>query len=301
MRLLWRAETERGFYTICKSEKEFYLIPPRHPAHPRSSYGRAIGRLEDLEAVLRAHGDDGSHVVSPFRSGEYHPRIWRGDESPKPEETEQLAAAVTSIRMVRLLLAKLRDLFAYVEPARLNDPAFGIAQRELLILACTEVEAAWRSVLVANGAVPRRGADRWTTEDYVKLIDPHRLTEWSVTISVNPAYGSITPFEAWDPDRPTASLCWYSAYNAVKHDRERNLEQATFGAVVNAMAAAFVMTVAQFGSDHLGSVGLLNWEEFRIARLPKWSIDEAYVPPNRDPFSGGWLGFERWTQRNCVL
>ena len=39
--------------------------------------------------------------------------------------------------------------------------------------------------------------------------------------------GELAPFALWEEARPTGSLAWYDAYNAVKHDRERNFSRAT--------------------------------------------------------------------------
>jgi hypothetical protein len=228
MQQLWRARTRRGIDTIQKAFGKFYLIGPRHPDEPRSWYGVHQDSLDTLETVLRDFGGDGTHVGARFFSGDFYPRIWRGDESPAPDEAGVTAEWIATVRIARLLLGHLRNVCGYIEPVRGNDAVYGMEQRHLLILTCTEVESAWKSILTANAATPRRSGGRWTTEDYVRLLLPLRLNEWSVTLSAHPSYGAIAPFASWDSSRPTASLDWYDAYNAVKHDRENSLARATF-------------------------------------------------------------------------
>lgn len=298
---LWRARTFRGVDTIRKSASHFYLIPPLHPDEPRSSWGGHTDTLDKLEIVLKAYQSDGTQVPTTFHSGEFCPRIWRGDESPLPADAGFLGESVSTVRVVRLLLDRLAELFTYIEPSRPNDTTFGIAQRELLILACTEVETALRSILIANNATARGGGHRWTTADYYRLFSPLRLAEWSVTLLAHTGYGVISPFASWEVARPTASLAWYDAYNAVKHDREANLPRATFANVVEAMAAVYVMAAAQFGPSTLPAHGA-HPEGFRLHSTPDWALDERYIRPMRDPLDGNaWLGHERWTPRACAL
>jgi hypothetical protein len=300
---LWRARTNRGIETIQKHAGRFYVIPPTHPDFPRSQWGGNEDEESKLPQVLHSQGGfDGTVVESPFFSGEFHPRIWRGEESPKSVDAGLGREWISTVRATRMLYARLRDVFRCIEPVKRQDSTFGHEQRELLMLASTEVESAWKSVLVANGASPRRGPDRWTTEDYVRLLVPMRLAEWSVSLSAHPDYGKIAPFASWNASKPTTSLTWYDAYNAVKHDRENELALATLGSAVDATAAAFIMTIAQFGDHHLGD-DYFHADEFRVESAPKWDPMEAYIRPMKSKFIevAGWLGHEKWTAKACPL
>jgi hypothetical protein len=301
---LWRVRTSRGVHTIQKEGGRFYLIPPVHPDEPRAEWGGHEDEEAKLGTILAAGYDgDGAVVESPFSSGDFHSRIWRGEESPTPLEAGLRGEWISTVRATRMLYARLRDLFRCIEPARTQDATFGFEQRELLMLASTEVESAWKSTLVANGASPQCGkADRWTTVDYVRLLGPMRLAEWSVSLSSHPDYGPIAPFAGWDSAAATTSLPWYDAYNGVKHDREKKLPLATFGSAVNATAAAFVMTLAQFGDRHLAD-DHFHADEFKVDVAPKWDLVETYIRPMRSRFDGQarWLGHERWTAKPCAL
>ena len=58
----------------------------------------------------------------------------------------------------------------------------------------------------------------------------------------------FTPFRNFDPSI-SASPDWYAAYNAVKHNREENLEQANLENCMNAVAGILVLLYSQFGSQ----------------------------------------------------
>lgn len=87
------------------------------------------------------------------------------------------------------------------------------------------------------------------TKDYIKLAPILRLKDWRVMLRDYFGYRLIAPFEHWDTAKPSQSLEWYSAYNAVKHDREGKFEQAQIQFVIEAMAAVHVMLAAQWGPE----------------------------------------------------
>ena len=120
---------------------------------------------------------------------------------------------------------------------------FGHKIRDVLVLACMEVESAWSAVLHANGFQK----DRMTTNDYVKLCVPMLLSDFTILSSQFPVIEPIRPFSGWDDANPTESLPWYSAYNKTKHSRERNFPEATLEHAIHAVGAVLVMMCAQFG------------------------------------------------------
>jgi hypothetical protein len=178
------------------------------------------------------------------------------------------------------------EVFRYVEPDETNADAYGHEIRQLLIVAATEVESSCRAVLTANGY--GHDVDRLNTRDFVKLCVPMRLREWRVALDAHPGLGEITPFATWDEERPTASLPWYDAYNAAKHDRELNFARATLRNAVSAVAATYIMVLAQFGEfDNRHFLGL---DEFRELSRPNFSAEASYVPPSVGGTAGGaWI------------
>jgi hypothetical protein len=185
-----------------------------------------------------------------------------------------------TVRIARSLFARLRDIFQVIEPCHEHDAVYGHELRQLLILACTEVESSWQAILKANGypdttksGKPRR----WTTKDYVKLLEPMRLHSYRLSLAAHPSYGDIWPFQGWEADNATGSLPWYDAYNKTKHNREIELKRATLRDVIVALAAVHVMTVAQFGFGEV-AMGQFHADAFNFLGSPRWWVD-SYVRP----------------------
>ena len=176
-----------------------------------------------------------------------------------------------------VLLERFRHVLRTVEPDPTNRQAFGHELRQLLILACTEVESAWKSILVDNKYSSPNG-DRYTTNDYCKLRDALKLEEWEVQITMFRRYGSIAPFRGWDPGKPTDSLAWYADYNLTKHDRETNLRRATLENLISSVAGLYIMLAAQAGPEMLSRAPYAIGD-FHPMRLPQWGLADEYVPP----------------------
>src|SRR5262249_40908617 len=153
-----------------------------------------------------------------------------------------------------------------VHPAMNNLDAYGGEIRDIIILACTEVEAQWKGVLEANGITPN--GSYFKTTDYVKVLPAMRLDQYEVALIRYPRITATTPFMGWDASQPTKSLAWYAAYNEVKHDRETKFEKASLRHAIEAVAACVVMLAAQFGFEALQRHHLKPVFEFR--RRPMW-------------------------------
>ena len=138
---------------------------------------------------------------------------------------------------------QLERICETVHPEKPNLKAYGYDIRNLLILACTEVESHWRAVLKANGV----SGDYLTTRDYVALANAMRLNEYAISFPDYPWIDPVAPFKNWNAGKSTATLPWYDAYNAVKHDRENRFKKATLRFAFDAVSACVIMIVAQFG------------------------------------------------------
>lgn len=218
--------------------------------------------------------------------GHYYPRVWRGippknmldsgynglalnDEEQKTKTQNALSAAS--------LFEEMITLFRSVEPSPVNDATFGRKIRELLILACTEVEANWRGIYQSNTSSLKRKPDG--TRDYVKLKPLLRLDEWVVRLKNYPDYPVLKPFEKWSDTEgmTTKSLAWYHSYNAVKHDRENEFDKATFGSLIMAMAAIHVLQVAQWGPSLYLRFQGNQFSAFETVTVPEYKAHEQYI------------------------
>lgn len=195
-------------------------------------------------------------VKSDFVPGQFYPRIARATTThpsdfpaTSPGDRNESANIAASSGQLTALKNQLEAICRTVQPSEKNFVAYGHDIRNLLILACTEVEAQWVGILNANGYKQKS----LTTNDYVKLVRAMRLNEYEVGFPYFPDLEPIKPFGRWsETGKPTQDLQWYAAYNAVKHDRESNFYQATLRNTIEAIAACYVMLVAQYGLPHSG-------------------------------------------------
>lgn len=243
--------------------------------------------------------DYGIAVPTAFVPGEFLPRIWRGLEHPPSAAVGLHDAEVSTRRVVGDLCSRLQNVFWHAEPDPVCRDVFSHELRSLLILACTEVESSWKAVLEAH----KYPGSNWSTKDYIRLKEPMRLTEWTLVLEQHPKWGRITPFATWTAEdgRTTASLPWYKAYNETKHDREKSLSAATLQHVIDAIAAAHVMMIAQFGwSISVEDVLRVPLEKqpdiFAMVDVPSWTADQEYVAPI-DDFSDAAIGYTSWTPK----
>ena len=105
---------------------------------------------------------------------EYYPRMARPNaehiyDSPGiyPGDNVALNEMAMAHDQMIVLAERLGDICRTIHPDGDNLKAYGHEIRNLLILACTEAEAYWRGVLVANHVCAHDA--RLSTNDYVKL------------------------------------------------------------------------------------------------------------------------------------
>jgi len=243
---------------------------------------------EILDAVClklgQAYPIDRDNVkISNMEPGRYFPRIWRGLYDPgsayvfNSVDNNQTYGIphVNSKVAVSSIFNSLELLFLYIEPSATNMRAFGHKVRELLIISCTEVESAWRSILEANSTSRKHS---YTTSDYYRLAEPLRLKDWSVSLSNYPSLGEFSPFSSWDQSSPTKSLSWYSAYNAAKHHREAKFEEASLGNLINSAAALHVMQAAQWGPEIYDVFFGSQKSPFHVVSCPQHDLSDIYLP-----------------------
>ena len=222
---------------------------------PGSYFQAATG--EDIWSALRQltpwfePNDKNPFQEAHLQPGQFTPRIVRPNSS-HPHETpgwHPIAKDYDNVVAIArgqltTLTRQLDRICLTVQPDQQNYGTYGHDIRNLLILACTEVESHWRGVLVANGVKK----ERFNTHDYVALQPAMRLGEYAVAFPQHPWLAPLSPFQGWgSSNRPTADLQWYDAYNAVKHDREENFSRATLRHAFEAVTACAIMMVAQFG------------------------------------------------------
>jgi len=147
-----------------------------------------------------------------------------------------------------LLIQRLDELLLFVEPTPQSLSTHSHKARELLILACTEVEAQWKHYLRRGGLTKQI----YTTNDYIMLRTPLHLEEYEVSLPRYKEVPEIRPFLGWSMiPGPTQTLPWYDAYNKTKHDSKEHFPAANVLACLQAVAANIVMFSVRFGPFRL--------------------------------------------------
>lgn len=203
---------------------------------------------EDIESSLL---DVGESIEGVWRPGIYFDK----------DMIAGLAQNQTDLRSAEqrllLLIERLDELLLFIEPTPQSLGTFSQKTRELLILACTDVEAQWKYYLDKAGIIPTSQGFR--TTDYVRLKDPLHLPEYEVSFPRHSAVVPIRPFSTWNSAAPTQSLPWYDQYNQAKHDGLNRLSSATVLACMQAVAANLALFSVRFGPHRLfGGQGMLS-------------------------------------------
>ncbi|HEU5408736.1 MAG TPA: hypothetical protein VFU48_13285, partial [Nitrospira sp.] len=192
-----------------------------------------------IDWVSRVFGADQvkqtNHSVGTAVAGVWRPALYYQSEvlqALENSENEQRAAE----QALRLLVERLDELLLYIEPDSNGLNAYSHKTRELLILACTEVENTWKHYMRLAGVTSITGGDL-TTKDYVRLLGPLFLSEFEISLKPYGNVSSMRPFFGWDSTAPTKSLPWYDAYNKTKHDRSTHFGEATLHNCLMAIAA----------------------------------------------------------------
>jgi hypothetical protein len=179
------------------------------------------------------------------------------------------------IRQLELILDELKSVFKVVEPTQENLQTYGNTIRNIIILACTEIDSMMKKILKNNGII--LDDKEYTTKQYFKLKEALRLGEYELQFKEFEHLGIFSPFLEWEINRPTQSLPWYDAYNKIKHDREANFQYANVKNALNSIVAYAILLIAQYGHNNP------IWEEhmrkfFSIIQTPSWSLEDFYVP-----------------------
>jgi hypothetical protein len=215
----------------------------------------------------------GQYYKRMARPNNQHPTESKGASLPNVIEFEQ-QIAISKGQLVSLL-NRLEDIFQTVHPCEETFSTFGHEIRNLLILACTEVEAQWKGILDTHNYESK---SNHSTKDYIKLNSALKLCDYSVTLPFYPWLSKVSPFKEWNIDKPTKSLDWYDSYNKIKHDREEYFDEAKLIYAINAVCACYILLFAQYGID-------IRYQRheipiyFNIVDYPIWDFTEVYTFP----------------------
>jgi hypothetical protein len=196
---------------------------------------------------------------------------------------------VNSINQLNILTENLKEIFDIVRPVESNLNVYGDKIKNLLVLACVEVESQFKLILAANNYARKKN---YSTKDYIKLKKILKLENYYVSLPFYPEFRSFSPFEHWDSQvGATKSLDWYNSYNAVKHNSEEEINRATLEMALQAISAFAILIVAQFGNSPM------YWKErignyFHVSNNTIWSYKDYIFAP---------LAHENWNENKINI
>ncbi|GJL48112.1 TPA: hypothetical protein U2L65_000005 [Citrobacter farmeri] len=216
------------------------------------------------------------NITKNNKPGQYFSRINKGEPALFSQQAigKQILDEIITFNNI---CNSLNELFNYIDPDIENLNCYGSKIREILILACTEVEYLLQNLLVENNYESIN--NRYSTKDYVKILDIVKLNEYSTLLSFYPDLENWSPFKEWDPSKPTTSLAWYDSYNAVKHNRGANKHKATLKSAINAVSAIHILLESQYGKEIFNSPMQSSFSSiFKTVQYPTFTVNELQCP-----------------------
>lgn len=175
------------------------------------------------------------------------------------------------LRQLEIILDDMAEVFKVVAPHYDQRNVYGHAIRNIIILACTELDARMQNILANNGVNPNR--KYFEMKDYFKLKDPLKLDEYELSFYRYGDLRTFSPFSTWENNK---QLKWYKAYNHIKHNREKNFSEANLLNAINAIMAYAIILITQYGYRNdlwRETVGKI----IHIDKEPKWDLEDFYI------------------------
>lgn len=181
---------------------------------------------------------------------------------------------ISDFNQLQILIELIEKVFKYISPEQKNMETFGNELRNIIILACTEVESLWKDTLLSNNYANKK----LTTKDYVELLSILKLNEYKIKFNFYPDIEEVSPFSNWNTKSTTQSLSWYSDYNAIKHNRLNEFSKATLKNAIESVSAVVIMLIAKYGYTNI------YWKTkienlISITEIPDWGFEDYYIPP----------------------
>lgn len=175
------------------------------------------------------------------------------------------------LRQLEIILDDIAEVFKVVAPHRNQFSVYGHAIRNIIILACTELDARMQSILISN-EIKSNGA-YFEMLDYFKLKEALKLDEYELSFCRYGDLGTFLPFSTWKSDE---QLTWYKSYNHIKHNREKHFAEAKLFNAINSIVAYTIILIAQYGyrNELWGeTVGKI----IHIDKEPTWNLEDLYI------------------------
>ncbi|GAB2898719.1 hypothetical protein GCM10027046_30840 [Uliginosibacterium flavum] len=231
-------------------------------------------------SVWSSGGDISPNIVefskARLESGVYSLRMNRGSYCLYEQYKRTSNSLIDEVRSFHNISEAMEQIFKVLEPVMENLTAYGHRVREVLTIACAEVEYLLLQFLKENNYEPK---NRYTTKDFVRALPYLKLDVFEVVLEMHPLLGTFVPFKSWSDESPTKSIPWYDDYNAAKHDRGSNFCRASFGSLVSSVAAIHVLLEAQYGEEVFDCPMRSMYKScFKTTKRPIWPVGDIAAP-----------------------
>jgi hypothetical protein len=126
---------------------------------------------------------------------------------------------------------------------------YSIKISELLLRTVVEIESIVKELYFVNGGIKPDDKDLFFDTDCIELLETNwQLSKKKVFVSASNFYFILEDNKILTPlykanKRSTSSADWQKAYQAVKHNRAKNLAKGNIKHLIRALAALFVLNV----------------------------------------------------------
>ena len=252
-------------------------------------------RKEFLSHVGLSYQYEIIETIPKMKTGEYFPNIYRPvfsfklqkchfihDGCPFGDVYDDLYITDRNeyndfLRQLEIIIDELLDVFKVIAPTPNNFNCYGHAIRNVIFLACTEIDSMMKNALVKNGYC--KEDEHCSIIDYRILNEALRLSEYELKLSDFDGMGKIRPFEEWI--NKDCKISWYSDYNDIKHRRYECYEEANLKNAIYAVLGFAAVMVSQYGKDN----NMWNRKLDKIIKItdePKWNLEDFYIPFTSD-------------------
>jgi hypothetical protein len=279
--------TERGIYLTSVNTKK----APISFLHIANRLGDASTPLDEIGRQLMLiparYGEKrtGVYNIEPLQTklGCKAGRVWRpvygwGTSVAFRDAPLTERVYVDRLRQSTHLYEKLLKFGSSVDLTQSNIGVYGSETRDLLLIACVEVEALFKMLIFENFQ-----NERGRMEVYWKCSRPAKLPEYELRFPEIPGLPSLRPFSDWGGLGASsyAPLRWYQAYNEIKHGAIAGSAPATLERAMDAIAACFILlsAIGTFPLTHATPTQRVNdafKEAFILDSRPSWSPGESY-------------------------
>ena len=176
--------------------------------------------------------------------GAKYKRIWKPlmQNSIEKELDFTVYEAYRAKRSLGILVEKLQELLLYVEPSKEGLKSYSHRARELLFLACSDLECNLKRYNFKNNE---------RMNDYIQILDYIDLSKYKLSLVGYSNPYKCCPFENWKKKEPSKSIPWYYAYNQIKHNIDANFHLATLENCINAIAANIILFAVRYSPRYI--------------------------------------------------